>query len=410
MKSAGNIKGMVKRIFPVLVLVLLIAGGIMVVKKKKAELASAPLPEKALTPVTATFAPWGRFAASENFLGTIRPKISAEIAPRITACIMEVRVREGMLVKKGEILVRLDDREQRDAVSALEAQLAAARTALATREAIFLRDRKLFDAKAISREALDLSTTTRDAARAEVITLKKQLDSARTSLSYTVLKALFDGWITARIMEPGDMGLPGKAVVAMEAPDAGYYIEIKVPQRRIPALEVRDKITIFSDSGVLSDDTGFSAGAGLPSAGIKDRATMRAAISRIHPAVRIGTLGVVEADVPHRPFGLPSGSAVNVRITTGKYTGLKVPLRALLENVQGAVIFTVRHDNVHVQPVNMLYRGADMAIVVPVDARSTGPDVTSGVTVITAQESALLRLHEGRKVHIVRDLSAGGQS
>ncbi len=388
-----NMDGFVQKrlVIAVIILVLLIAGGIMVVKKKKAELASVPPPEKALTPVETVSARWGEFAAHADFLGTIKPKISAEIAPRITARIIEVRVREGRIVKKGEVLARLDDREQRYAVSSLEARLSAARTALSTREAIYNRDRKLFEAKAISREALDLSTTTRDAARAEVITLEKQLDSARTALSYTILRALFDGCITARLMEPGDMGLPGKPVVAMEAPDAGYYVEVKVPQRQIPALKLGDEISIFPDAGRFQD-------AFTPLTHDAPSSSMHAVISRIHPAVRTGTLGVIEADVDKRPFGLPSGSAVNVRITTGRYQGLGIPLRALLENVNGAAIFTVNDGAVHVIPVSVLYRGADMAVVTPVNGRVG----MSEITVITAQESALLRLHEGQKVRVSR--------
>ncbi len=393
-----NQKGLVQKrlIIGVIILLIFIAGGIMVVKKKKAELASVPPPEKALTPVETARARWGEFAAHTDFLGTIKPKISADIAPRITARIIDVRVREGRIVKKGEVLARLDDREQRDAVSAIEARLSAARTALSTREAIYNRDRKLFEAKAISREALDLSTTARDSARAEVITLEKQLDSARTALSYTLLKAPLDGCITARLMEPGDMGLPGKPVVAMEAPAAGYYVEVKVPQRQIPALKVGDQISIFPGAGMPGDMSPSSEHGSAPSA-------LKAAISRIHPAVRVGTLGVIEADVPDRPFALPSGSAVNVRITTGRFTGLGVPLRALLENVKGASIFTVTRGEVRVLPVNVLYRGADMAVVIPV----SGHDLQSGANVIVAQESALLRLHDGQEVLVKKVNSAG---
>lgn len=388
--------GKLRILLGVVVLVLLIAGGIMVVKKKKAEIASVPLPARALTPVEVVRAEWGEFASTEDFLGVLRPKIASEIAPRITAGIIDVRVREGMHVKKGDVLARLDDREQRDAVNALEARLAAARTAFSTREAIYQRDKKLFDARAISREALDLSTTARDEARAEVVSLEHQLDSARTNLSYTILTAPFDGLVTARLMEPGDMGLPGKTIVAMEAPDAGYYVELKVPQRQVSRFFVGDGVEIFTD---------FHASAGGGRAG-RTAAAVHASISRIHPAVRSGTLGVVEADVEERPFDLPSGSALHVRITTGRHTGFKLPLRALLENVNNASIFTVSDDTVHIMPVNVMYRGPDIAVVRP----ASGPKPATAITVITAQESALLRLYDGQKVQVSDTSLAGARS
>lgn len=389
--------GKLRILLGVVVLVLLIAGGIMVVKKKKAEIASVPLPARALTPVEVVRAQWGEFASTEGFLGILRPKIASDIAPRITAGIIDVRVREGMHVKKGDVLARLDDREQRDAVNSLEARLSAARTAFSTREAIYQRDKKLFDARAISREALDLSTTARDEARAEVVTLEHQLDSARTNLSYTILTAPFDGFVTARLMEPGDMGLPGKTIIAMETPDAGYYVELKAPQRQISRLAVGDGVEIVPDFHASGD--GGRAGHDAPT-------SVYASISRIHPAVRTGTLGVVEVDVEKRPFDLPSGSALHVRITTGRHTGFRLPLRALLENVNNASIFTVSDSTVHIMSVNVIYRGSDIAVVRP----ASGPKPATAITVITAQESALLRLYDGQKVQVSDTSLAGARS
>ncbi len=380
-------KGVAQKVIPLIILLLLIAGGVMVVKKKKAELVSVPLPEKAVTAVVVTDAPWGTFAAHENFLGTVMPKIHTDLSPRLTAHIVEVRVREGAQVRKGELLALLDDREQRDTVAALEAQLASARSALATEEAIFRRDRTLFDAKAISREALELSTSRRDAERAQVATLRKQLDSARTILSYTRLDAPFDGVITERIMEPGDLAVPGKPVLAMEAPDEGYYVRVHVPQEEIPLLKCGDVVTLYPD---LSGD-GSPAAAPEP---------VNITISRLHPAVRNGTLCVIEADIAARPFGLPSGATVKAAVRTGRFTGLKVPLRSLLEQVRSAVIFTVKGDTVQPVHVTVLYRGTDWAVV---KAPGLGEN---GTAVITAQESALLRLHEGQKIRPVRDVDA----
>ncbi len=370
----------IKRIGLVLLLVLLVAGGVLLVKKKKAELASEPMPMRAVMPVTVVDAPWGMFDGYKGFLGTLKPKIAADIAPRITAYIVDVTVREGERVKKGDLLVRLDDREQRDSVDAVSAQLAAARTEFAAKQGVLKRDEELFKAKAISREALDLSRAATAAARAQVITLEKQLQTAKTSLSYTILKAPFDGVVSRRIMEPGDLGMPGKAVVSLEAPDAGYFVEIRVPQRELSSMKVGDAVRIFPDAASMHSKA------------------LQAGISRIHPSVQSGTLGTVEADVQQRPFSLPSGSAIKASIKTGSFEGYKVPLRALLENVKSVSIFTVSNNTVHKVPVRLLYRGYDWAVAIP-EGGSAGRDRET-LSVITAQESALLRLHNGQKVAV----------
>ncbi len=389
MKTQKDRKGVLKKIIWIIILILLIAGGALVVKHRKAQLASAPLPERPFMPVTVTEARWGTFPATEKFLGTIRPKIATELSPRISSRILQVEVREGTEVAKGQLLVQLDDREQRDTVSSIQAQLASAKSNMDVQEAIFRRDKRLYEAKAISREALDLSTTRRDAARAQVITLQRQLDSANTILSYTRIRAPFDGIITARLMDPGDLAIPGRAILAMEAPNAGYFIEVKVPQREIPTLRTGDELSLFMDSTDNPNN--------LPS---HRPQPVKTRISRIHPAVRTGTLGIIEADVEQRPFGLPSGAVVNVVITSGEFTGLRVPLRALLELVDSACIFTVSDSTVHIIPVDVAYRGTDWAVV---HADSL---MGRNLTVITAQESALLRLHQGQKVRIVK---SGGE-
>lgn len=364
-----------KNLFIILGLILLVAAGIITVKKKKARLAAVPPPQQALTAVSVARANYGTFTASKNFLGTLRPKTAADISARINAYLTQVNVREGDMVKKGRVLALLDDREQSDQVSGLEARLNAARTVLATQQAIYKRDKKLFQAKAISRESLDLTTSRRDTARAEVITLEKQLDSARTNLSYTRLTAPFAGFVTARLLDPGDLAQPGKTILALEAPENGYYVEVKIPQHELPQIKKGDRLTLLPP---------------LPDSG---PAAITIAVSRIHPAIKSGTLGIIEADISSRPFSLAGGSTIAVSCQTRQYTGLRVPLRALLEQVDSVVIFTVSPDNtIQINPVTLLYRGSDWAVVKGCEQTDT--------EVVTAQESALLRLKEGQKITI----------
>ena len=375
MTTSKKTKPGLKSLFIILLLILLVIAGVITVKKKKAELAAVPPPQKALTAVTVARAHYGTYTAAKDFLGTLRPKTAADISARINAYLTKVNVREGDLVKKGRVLALLDDREQHDQVSSLEARLNAARTALATQQAIYKRDKKLFKAKAISRESLDLTTSRRDTAQAEVVTLEKQLDSARTNLSYTRLTAPFDGIVTARLLDPGDLALPGKTILALEAPASGYYVEIKIPQHELPQIKTGDKIILHPPRP--------DAQATAPTI----------AVSRIHPAIKSGTLGIIEADISSRPFSLASGSTIAVSCQTRQYTGLQVPLRALLEQVDSALIFTVSPDKtIQARPVAILYRGSDRAVV-----KSGGQTDTE---VVTAQESALLRLKDGQKVTV----------
>ncbi|NDY43378.1 efflux RND transporter periplasmic adaptor subunit, partial [Dissulfurirhabdus thermomarina] len=211
-------------------------GAVLLVRHRKAQLARTPPPAPVLPVVTTARAAYGTFPATVRLLGTIEAKVAAEIAPRVTGQILEVRVREGDRVRRGDLLARLDDRPERDRVAGLRAALDAARTAFATQEAVTGRDRRLFEAKALSREALDRSVAALEAARARVTGLEKDLHAAETDLAYTRLEAPFDGVVTARLADPGDLALPGRPVVAMEAPDRGYRVRVRVPQDLFPVL------------------------------------------------------------------------------------------------------------------------------------------------------------------------------
>lgn len=365
-----------KKIIVIIVIVLLIAAGVRLVKMKKADIASTPRPAPRLTTVETTRAIQGTFPISTTRLGRIAAKRQTTLAARITSHILTVAVREGAMVKKGEILIQLDDRREKDRVAATRADLAAAKTQLTTQEAIFVRDQKLFAAQAISQETLDKSRASRDAARARATALKKSLDTAVTDLSYTRITAPADGVVTARLADPGDLATPGKALLKLEEQQAGYYIQVNIPQ---------------ADFARIKE----GAPASIRPAGTDTRPPITARVSRIHPAVTVGTLATVEIDVARQPFGLPTGATVRISLVEGTASGWKVPGRALLENINKNYVFTVDDQGlVHIVPVAILARNSDWSVV-------DGP-LKENSRVIVAQESTLLRLHEQQPVKVVQ--------
>lgn len=364
-------KKIFKRVVIVAVVAVLAAAGIMVVKKRKAALEAVPPPRPAPVVVRTARVEQGRFPVYGRYLGTIRPKVGAEIASRIQERIVEVRVREGDRVKKGDLLVLLDQRVQKARVEAVEAKLAAARTELATQEAIFARDKRLFAAKAISREEFDLSRARRDAALGQVKSLEAELLSAKADLSYARITAPFDGVVTHRYQDPGDLAVPGRAILAMEDPSRGYYVEIKVPQERFQELKRGMEVLLRRRGG--------------------ETRVEKAVVSRVHPAADEAGLAVVEADVAAPPLGLPSGGLVDATLVFRRVEGFRVPLRALLENSSTNYLFGVEQGRIVLIPVEVLFKGDDGAVVL-------GKGLSPGAQVVVAQESELLRLHPGENV------------
>ncbi|NDY42984.1 hypothetical protein G3N55_09040, partial [Dissulfurirhabdus thermomarina] len=130
---------------------------------------------------------------------------------------------------------------------------------------------------------------------------------------------------------------------------------------------------------------------------------LAARASRVVPAVRVGTLAAVEIDLPDRPFGLPTGATVETRLETRRHEGWRVPLRALLENAGADWVFRVSDGGtVHPVRVEVRWRGDTFAVV--------RGDLEGVPRVVTAQESALLRLHDGEKVRVAEAAGADAPS
>ncbi|NOX80423.1 MAG: efflux RND transporter periplasmic adaptor subunit [Deltaproteobacteria bacterium] len=357
-----------------LIAVVLVVGGVLIVRNKKKELAKTPPPARPLMAVNTAVIQSGNLADTRKYLGILRARVSGQVSSQLAARIISIRVREGEVVKKGRIVAVLDSRIQRDKEKSLAAQVDAARTALATYEGIYHRDLVLYQNKGLSKEALDRSDMARAAAESRLKALESSLRTARVELSYTRLAAPYDALVTKRLMEPGDIALPGKPLLAIDALDKGYKLLVTLPQDIFPVLKAGDPVRIV-------------AGAGTQGA-------VQTAISSLYPAGSAGLLPVCEVDLVARPFGLPAGSSLGVVFTVARGRGFIVPQRAVLHEASGNFVFVVDNNQaVRIVPVHMLVQNPDRACV--------KGDLAAGQKVVVAGEDVLLRLHQGRKVRPV---------
>ncbi len=363
-----------------LIAVVLVVGGVLIVRNKKKELAETPPPARPLMAVNTAVIQSGNLADTRKYLGILRARVSGQVSSQLAARIISIRVREGEVVKKGRLVAVLDSRIQRDREKSLAAQVDAAGTALATYEGIYHRDLVLYQHKGLSKEALDRSNMARAAAESRLRVLESSLRTAGVELSYTRLAAPYDALVTKRLMEPGDIALPGKPLLAIDALDKGYKLLVTLPQDIFPVLKAGDPVRI------------------VPGAGLKG--AVDAVISSLYPAGPAGLLPVCEVDLVARPFGLPAGSSLGVVFTVARARGFIVPQRAVLHEASGNFVFVVdKNQTVRIVPVHMLVQNPDRACV--------KGDLAAGQKVVVAGEDVLLRLHQGRKV---RPVSLSGQA
>ncbi|MGR8935271.1 MAG: efflux RND transporter periplasmic adaptor subunit [Gammaproteobacteria bacterium] len=150
-----------------------------------------------------------------SWAGTVKARTEAQIAPRITARIVAIKVRAGDKVKKGDLIAQLDPEairaKQREAAATLAALKAEAARARADEQRI----RNLYTKEAATKEHFDQAVAQSRAAQARMQAAGSALQEVGVNVSETELRAPFDGVIVTRLQEPGDMALTGVPIVTM---------------------------------------------------------------------------------------------------------------------------------------------------------------------------------------------------
>ncbi len=157
--------------------------------------------------------------------GKIKPQTSVDISADITGRIIEIRAREGEMVRRGDLLIRIDPSQYEAAVARAEALLASAEAgaiqANANRdqaERALRRTRELREASPtlVSEEQLEQADTQFRVAEAVAVSSQRQVDQARAglreardALAKTVLRSPIDGQVTRLAVEEGEVAVPG---------------------------------------------------------------------------------------------------------------------------------------------------------------------------------------------------------
>lgn len=131
-----------------------------------------------------------------------------EISPRFQGVVAWIGVKKGDPVTKDQIVVRLEDAEQRARVTETEGRLAAARVALEKAELNYRRVHDLFTKRVTSEDEEDNARLAVESARANIQEIEGQLALVRTYLEWTVIRSPISGVVLEKLVEPGELVTP----------------------------------------------------------------------------------------------------------------------------------------------------------------------------------------------------------
>lgn len=239
--------------------------------------------------------------------------LTAQTQGRVTAIHFDV----DDYVNQGDIVLELENREQKSRVSQAQAAVDEARASVQEASKNFARVEELVTSGTLSQADFDRSRAALDAARARQKQAEAALDQARQQLSYTQLVAPYPGILTDRYVEVGELATPGKPLVAGLSMDR-IRVTATVPQRYVDAVRRQSSLTVVLDDGtrLASNDITVFPYAEAGSHSFRIRAELDAGVDGIYP-----------------------GMFARVELVTGSREVLTVPASAVLRRQELTAVY-----------------------------------------------------------------------
>jgi len=157
-------------------------------------------------------------SAAMELDAVLQPVRQATVTAQVGGNVVALRVKAGDTVKRGQPLVRLDDREVRANTARSDAAVAQAEAELRNVQQVLERNRALKKDGFVSQAAIDNADNQTQAAQAAVRQAQAARAQATVAQGFADLVAPFDAVVLATHVETGDLALPGRALVTLYEP------------------------------------------------------------------------------------------------------------------------------------------------------------------------------------------------
>ncbi|MBC7601264.1 MAG: efflux RND transporter periplasmic adaptor subunit [Ramlibacter sp.] len=289
--------------------------------------------------------------------GSIRAFDSAVVKARVAGELQGLTVREGDVVKAGQVIARVDPTDSLARVKQAQQQADAAKSQIDIAQRQWDNNKALVDQGFISKTALDTSLNNLNAAKATHAAALASVDMTRKGLDDTTLRAPISGVVAQRLAQPGER-------VAVEA----KVIEI-VDLTRLEfeaTLSAADSVNVR----VGQEATLAIEGSNRP---------VQAKVARINPSAQAGSRSVLAYLSIGDPSGLRQGLFAQGTLGTKRVSALAVPLTTVRTDKPSPYVQVVENDKVAHKTVEAGARGeAGKETVVAVNGISAGAVVIKG--------------------------------
>lgn len=157
-------------------------------------------------------------ASGPVITGSIQPERKADLRAEVAGIVLQVLKENGEMVRRGDLLVRLDDTAFRDQLASADQAARAAQQSLDQAERQLERLKTLRASGMTSMQALEDAEIRRNSAQSEMVAAKARNVAARQQLQRTEIRAPFDGIVSERKVSNGDTAQIGKEIMKVIDP------------------------------------------------------------------------------------------------------------------------------------------------------------------------------------------------
>ena len=355
--------------------------------------------------------------------GQVEARTKVQVSSQVSARIVELPYKGGEKVKKGDLLVRMDDRDLKAALDAANADMMAeksrlegTRAQLANLQVELGRKKELYSTKDIAKSELDQVETQVAQMLANVAASEHGIDSARArivraerDLENTTIRVGFDGTVTKVSAEVGELVMIGTlnnaSSVIMEVADlSNMLVRAKVDESNIAPIEINQKARVYVNAFRNLDFEGV--------------------VQRVVPQMQVDRDGTKYFEVEvlltvREGAALKTGMTANVDVQVQTISdAIKVPSQAIVDRAIDELPKAVVDGSSHVDRAKkfarVVYKIVDgKAVSVPVSVGASDLTTTiilAGLSadeeIVTGPAKALINLKDGQKLAKMPDTKA----
>jgi len=333
------------RLLPLAILILMTAA----CSPEKTTLAAGATQPPALAGPVETVTP-SRIVETYRASGTVRARYTADIAAKISANILEIRVHAGDRMIAGQTLVVLDRANLEASLRRAEAACAEAEGAIAEAENAITgtnanldlarvthrRFEDLLAKASVSQQetdesqarlksaeaALEVASSKRRQAEARRSQAEAELAAARVALGYATLAAPFSGLVTERKADPGSLATAGMPLLTAER-EGNLRLEASIDESRLGLVRIGEQVAVEID--------------GL-------NRTVSGRVAEAVPSIDASTRSfLAKIDLP-AVAGLRAGMFGRAAFAGGEREALLVPQSAVLERGQVRSVYVLEKE------------------------------------------------------------------